>query len=281
MAFYELAGSPTFKLSASGNSCQRRFAVDWGDLSTFCGNIATGGSGGIPKGTAGLLSGLVCSEMNVKPLSEDYAPALTSISDPATSVNTYSAYALVEATYTPDYFSDTWTRHGITKPSCRTGTTLKLRRRFSGQFLQYPARATKTYVSPGDPPKPPQPADSKHGFILIPLLEYQVEWDAVSAFPSGTVLQNVGSVNDGVFMGAEAGTLLFEGCDQDESFKMGLGDQRCTKATFVFKCRRIVSGGSVYGWNHDFDDVTKSWKEIRLADGNPRYRQATFTNLFA
>lgn len=197
-------------------------------------------------------------------------------------------------TYGLLYYDVAWPQN-ISKPSYARGTTLKLRTRFSGQFLTLPAKAVT--VSKTDPnwvshikdPKTgrmisaPAPAPLKvnaNSRILIPLVDFVIEWDQVQSTSSMDYSYAEGKVNSGDFLGCDAGTLLFQGADIDHSTTLNPRNPHAYKVVITMTKRKIDSGGKVYGWNHDYTDDPPAWKKITLADGTDRYGQADFGNMF-
>jgi hypothetical protein len=190
-----------------------------------------------------------------------------------------------------DYLAVPWPDN-IPRPDYLTGTTLRLEARFSGQFLTLPARALQssgTYTptsnpdgSPytGGPITPPPPPPNSNNRLLIPLVDYLVEWDRVQDLGALDFDDEIGCVNESAFMGCEAETLLLEGVSLMPSFVLNPSNPHCWKATATLKRRRIVIGSDVYGWNDDFIPNPPGWTRMLMSDGNPRYPQADFTGLF-
>jgi hypothetical protein len=190
-----------------------------------------------------------------------------------------------------DYQAVPWPDN-IPQPDYTSGTTLRLEARFSGQFLTLPARALQssgTYTptsnpdgSPydGPPITPPPPPPNSNNRVLIPLVDYVVEWDRVQDLSTLDFDGVIGFVNESEFMGCEAETLLLEGVSLMPSFVLSPTNPHSWKATAALKRRRIVVGDDVYGWNYDFLPNPPGWTRIIMSDGNPRYPAADFTGLF-
>jgi hypothetical protein len=190
-----------------------------------------------------------------------------------------------------DYLDVPWPDH-ITRPSYTAGTTLRLEARFSGQFLTLPARAltaSGTYTptsnpdgSPysGPPITPPPPPPNSNNRILIPLVDYLVEWDRVQDLSALDWDEEIGCVNQAAVMGCEPETLLLEGVSLAPSFVLSPSNPHAWKATATLKKRKIEVGGSAYGWNHDYLPNPPGWTKILMSDGTPRYPLADFSGLF-
>ena len=133
---------------------------------------------------------------------------------------------------------------GITRPSYRTGTTLKLHTTYGGQYLPLPPAGIK-------PAAGPVPGPGTQNPLYIALNEYHVEWDRVESAPNFTGY--VGAVNSDSFMGCAAGQLLCAGASQQPSFVLDPTNPCATKTTVTLKQKAVVvaSGGNAgtYGWN--------------------------------
>ena len=173
---------------------------------------------------------------------------------------------VLDITSTPDWVIQTWTYgldyldfpfpDDIPRPLYLAGTTLKLKVKYSGQFLCLPSKAfaleTPSFGPTGQPytgalPTLPPGSNAR---ILVPLFDYVLDWDRVpvlgsavflptssgqssSGFdvnstssgvsPGGGYLQwklYNGCVNATTFLGCEPETLLFEGAEEEPSFMM-------------------------------------------------------------
>jgi hypothetical protein len=193
----------------------------------------------------------------------------------------------------------------ITKPAHTSGTTLRLRGRYSGQFLTLPSKgvcAVPWYVAapnspivnglvPGFGKALPPPSPNANTRLLIPTQEFIVEWDRVRYHKTGlaTLKALEGSVNSIAFMGQEPETLLLEGVDIEHSFILDNVDPWAFKITMTFKGRRILFPSedvyghpttAVLGWNHEFHENPAGWVRMIMADGRNRYSLVDFTNIF-
>jgi hypothetical protein len=190
-----------------------------------------------------------------------------------------------------DYLSVPWPSH-ITKPSQLGGTTLRLEAKFSGQFLTLPARALRSggtftptsnsdgspYIGP--PITPPPPPPNSNNRILIPLVDFVVEWDRIQDMSVLDWDGEIGRVNRADFMGCEPETLLLEGVSLAPSFVLNPSNPHAYKATATLKKRRIQVGGETYGWNHDYLPNPPGWTRMQMSDGTLRYQLADFSDMF-
>lgn len=217
--------------------------------------------------------------------------------------------SIITIHYAFDYRDWTWP-NGFDKPDFGEGTTLKLRTKFSGQFLTLPPRAMAaipadqsaphTPVSGGYMPGYgnvlPPPGANANNRILIPTMDFLIEWDRVPAdkFSADYFQSLIGKVNDDWFLGQYPETLLFDGVEFEPSFAIDAIDPRRWKVQVTLKGRMVraysVSSSSsgtpaipiatVYGWNHDFHENPPGWARVIMADGFDRYAQDDFSQLF-
>jgi hypothetical protein len=190
-----------------------------------------------------------------------------------------------------DYLDVPWPNN-IARPSYLSGTTLRMEARFSGQFLTLPPRAltaSGSYTpasnpdgSPytGPPIAPPPPPPNSNNRLLIPLIDYLVEWDRVQDLDALDWDGQIGYVNQAEFMGCGPETLLLEGVRLAPSFVLDPTLPHAWRAIATLKKRKIEVGGNVYGWNHDFIPNPPGWTRIIMADGTPRYPLADFSDMF-
>lgn len=272
-AHEELAGSPTIELAKEqGPGAERRFLVAWSNALAFADSIAMGYFPGMATAYVNTIS--------IQPFTEEMAPLLGVMTDPSVTLASYgSKPAIVTVKYAADFYNVTWPT-AITRPTYDADTSLRLRVRFSGQFLTMPSRAMRWYTNPYASPYSEVPGPDQNARILIPMAEYILEWDYV-ANPNITRIRGlIGKVNDAAFLGSNTETLMLESADLDHSFKISSSAPFCWKVTATFKERRIKSGASVYGWNHDYCDNPAGWKKIVMSDGNPRYETGDFSKIF-
>jgi hypothetical protein len=121
-----------------------------------------------------------------------------------------------------------------------------------------------------------------NGRILIPLVDFELEWDRI---PGGTALTYgpfIGTVNSASFMGAEPGVLLCEGPKLDPAYTLNTSNPWAHKIQLTLKARRIIVGNNIYGWNHDYVK-DKGWVLQQILDysqtppqKSPRYSSSNF-----
>ena len=110
----------------------------------------------------------------------------------------------------------------IPRPGYAAGTTLRLSVRFSGQYVTLPNHALKsttTYTPSSNPDGSPytggpieKPVDAAAtATLLVPILDYLVEWDRVTDLSALDFSAYVGQVNSSSFMGCDAGDAAVRG----------------------------------------------------------------------
>jgi hypothetical protein len=270
MAYEELCGSPKMTLTAeNGHSMTRVFRVPWSESAAFAELMFLTGFPGFPTSMP--------QSILLEPFLGENDPASGTITNPAASTAQYQ-YAKATVSYATTLWGAAWPS-AITRPEHDVATKLTVKTRFSGQFLTVPARATEYEdASPGDEDKPVPPEDAMNR-ILIPLVDYQVDWDWVANPPRDKLREFLGKCNSEPFMGCEPETLMCEAADVSPSFRPAV-DPRCYRVSVVLKQRRIEDGGEVRGWNHEYREDPAGWVRIKLPDGALRYPAKDFADMF-
>ena len=92
----------------------------------------------------------------------------------------------------------------IVQPAYASGTTLKLKTRYAGQYQPIPPSAIQ-------PSTGPTPGPNTQLSQYIALNEYTIEWDRVQDLDSLDFSGLIGAVNSDEFMGCPPGTLFCAG----------------------------------------------------------------------
>ena len=280
VSFHELAGSGASQHSIDqANSATRMFLIQWSDRIDFLSELAT---------LAHPVWGPTCAvnSIQIQPFSTEQPPSVV-IDDPTVNDVSYlqnSGYnCLVVCQYNTDFSLAPWPCD-IPKPTIPAGTEMVMRLRASTQVLRMPARK---FVSASNPTRStagyvPDP-DGPEGRIIIPTSEFQLQWYYVDEPPISTWEEDYqGRVNEEVFLGAEAETILFEGFDIEPSNQFIPTDPFCFTVTCHFRKRRILDGSTVRGWNHEFE--LEGWERVQMKDGTgslqDRYLQVDFSDMF-
>jgi len=272
MAGYEeLAGSPREAFGeSSGPSATRVFLIPWATRFTFADALVGDGNGSVYPG----FDHCRVKQIEIEPFSKEFPPNGV-IMDPATDMVEYLANggvaAQVTVSYGPSFADKTWP-NDIDFPALREGTELRLRIRGSGQFLTLPGRFTRPYASSDTCPP------DMNARVVIPITEYQIQWDYVGNVRVKWLEERLGHVNSVKFLGAEPETLLFESFDVDDSFRVDVTDPHCNRVNMLLR-KRHVQGHTTYGWNHDFLENT-GWTRIEFENGESRYPLTDLGGLF-
>ncbi len=187
----------------------------------------------------------------------------------------YTASRKITLKFAVVYLDVAWP-DGMTRPSYRTGTTLKLYTKYGGRYQPLPPQAIK-------PASGPVPGPNTQLSQYIALNEYHVEWDRVESAPNFTGF--VGAVNSDEFLGCDAGQLLCFGANQEPSFVLDPLNPCATKTTVVLKQQAIVvasgDNAGTYGWNDWYNPKTQQWESLALSNGQPPYNAVAFSSMFA
>ncbi len=166
----------------------------------------------------------------------------------------------------------------IVQPAYASGTTLKLKTRYAGQYQPIPPSAIQ-------PSTGPTPGPNTQLSQYIALNEYTVEWDRVQDLDSLDFSGYVGAVNSDDFMGCASGTLFCAGAPQEPSFVLNPVNPCAWKTTVTLKQRAIVvadgDNAGTYGWNDWLNPKTQQWEPLTLTNGEPPYNAVEFSEMFS
>ena len=270
-AFQELAGSPQVKLSvSSGTTATRTFLTAWANAPALVNELAADSFPGFED--------LHVVDASIEPFNANDPPLGIVITDPKVHINAYGNPAVVRVQYAIDYFTQDWPCF-IEKPSFDDGTTLRLRTRFSAQALTIPARALEWSDNPSPVPGDAKPEGDEVGRLFVPQTEYQIEWNYVDEPPVDLHRSLMGKTNDAVFLSAPVETLLFEGFEIDESFRVNSADPMTWKVLVTLRERRIIDGANTFGWNHTYRANPAGWQK-KLINGEPTFPLKDFSAMF-
>lgn len=280
----ELPGSPRISFNeGQGHSAERLFLVNWGSIEAFAQDLAAQPTAAFPG-----LSHMRAQGITAEPFSPDLPPSGV-VTDPKSQIVVYAQnggkVALIRVSYGPVFYNKTWPTD-VPKPSFRAGTQIRLRMRASGQFVTIPGRMMLWSSGSGSPGEEeaanaiPTPPDLNARLINV-MKEINVQWDFVDDPPLDALDEKLGHVFDAEFFGCPAETLLFEGYDLDDSFKLSPANTHTNRLNLIFRKRVINGDGGPFGWNHEYRENPAGWTRIIMADGTPRYPTVSPTNFFA
>ncbi len=133
--------------------------------------------------------------------------------------------------------------------------------RFSGNMLTLPGLAYKFADN--------TPVESGVGQV-VPEIEFSVTWAKIATLPTSTILAAIGKVNSTLFLGANAGTVLFAGADSDNQTSMGGVSKKSVQYSFIFR---------PIEWNKFLNPVTGNFATITTATGAFVYQSYELNNL--
>jgi len=270
MSYDELSGSPREALSeSSGSTAERRFLVPWNTRITFA-QLLVSTAAAYPHFPQSRVVAI-----DLQPwMDDDDLPSGTVI-DPSVQSSGYGTQpCLITVKYGPDYTKKIWPT-GFTKPTVRYGTELRFQIRGSAKFLLVPAAACKW----DDDATVPVPEDV-NSVILLPMRAIQLQWDFVDDPPIARLEALQGLVNSDVFLGAPVETLLFESYEVTETFRAAPINPHTNRVTVTITQRKVNTGSTIVGWNHDYREEPAGWAKLLLSDDEPRYKTTAFTGMF-
>ncbi len=281
--FKELAGSPTETYGPEGMAAQRRLLCAYEDrLSVVAALLGTANASDGPwQAQYPGHPGVMATRVRVEPF-EKKPDDQGAFLDLTADLNSYSnQFAQVVVSY------ELIDGGGYPKmPGAQPGTILTYRMDFAGEYLTLPGQSLQ-WQSDATLPVPPDAVPT----LRIPIVEHQLTWRHVIDPPWDAIRDCAGTVNNALFMGAAAETVLFDGARADREF-VGLDDfqqpQFGWRITYVFREKAIkildgIFGETTYGWNHCYCDVpfpNSCWDRLVDQNGNSLYATEDFDALF-
>lgn len=131
-----------------------------------------------------------------------------------------------------------------------------------------------------------QPQDPDQQFVNYKaVIEHRFEWNNVLNPPWTAISELAGHVNDGLFFGKVAGTLLFDGVSSSITAYLEPTPGQALqywKLSYVFREKRIVDENNAFagGWNHIYRTNPAGWVEAKINNGAPPYPKSNFAPLF-
>jgi hypothetical protein len=281
--FEELAGSPILRVTERETIARRMFRVPWADwkalASSLIGSYSTAGCSFVftPPIEFPGMPNLVVAEIEVEPLEIDHVRG-----DEVTAIdlgtNSYPAGgAKLTATYRTLFDTENLVRAGL--PAVPAGTYLTYQADLGGEDHPVPGRVWH-YDDP--PTNPALPADIIPN-LFLPSGRFRLTWHRVPLPPWEVIRDIRGKVNNDVFLGSPAQTVLFMGARISHNFHFSAsGGFWTVEYHFAERAMSLASGGKA-GWNHEYKETAvggEHWIEIADASGNPPYHLSDFGSLF-
>jgi hypothetical protein len=280
--FKELAGSPVETFMLEGMKAQRRLLCAFEDRYALVGTLLGGASPDQPQMSYPGQPAVVASRVRVEPFEK--RPDNQGTFDNLTSdLNSYSGQ-YVEVVVQYDLLGDDG--QPPRPPGIDPSLWITYRRGLGREHLILPAGAVQWS---GDPSG--AASGDAVPVLRIPITEHFVTWHRVVSPPWSAIRACTGAVNDGLFLGASAETLLFAGAKADRRLA-GLDDQQQAlcgwRVTYLFREKTIQAlGGSqqseAVGWNHGYrveTGVAGHWEKLIDQGGNTLYPAVDFGAMF-
>ncbi len=208
VAFKELAGSPLETYGPEGMRAERRFLCAWDDRHALVEQLLGDACvfGGSSRSHYPSKSSVVAMRVRVEPFDEDLKPQqFEGLSD---GLAAYHGFARVTVDYellVPSDHADL--------PAAEDNTFLTYRMEpghetltLAGDGLVWPGNSAATLSSDAD------------GVVLLPFTRHRLLWQRVLSPPFDAIRNSTGTLNQSTFLGAAAGTLLFEGVNAEREF---------------------------------------------------------------
>ncbi len=248
IAFQELAGSPRVRILESGKvTAERDFQVAWSDWVSFVNELrgiyVSAGSQAAPIVDPAYFPdcpALRVTAISVAPLDPQSPAGDTPLDDLSTTTNSYPGGARVNVEYG---LRDTG--NDKRKPAHPPGTFLRWERDIGVDMLAVPARHWQWSGGPNTILEDDLPIG-----VRVPVATHRLIWSNVAQPPYDTIRTARGSVNDGDFLGAPVGCLLFSGAKVTEIFQLDGSLLYTLEYMFAEKTVPLVADpGTVVGHN--------------------------------
>jgi len=277
VAFKELAGSPVENYEPEGMKAERQLLCAWDDRGALVQELLGDGYefGGTSRAQYPEKPGIVAMRARCQPFADDVTPQV--LNELTEGLNSYSGFAKVTVNYELLLPAD---RDEL--PEVEDGTFLTYRMDFGGEYTEISGHSM-AWETEAEAPVPPEAIPT----VRVPIIEHHVTWHRVVNPPWQAIRDGVATVNSGAFMGAAAGTVLFDGATAEREF-IRLDElahpELGWRISYVFREKAIKTGaGNIVGWNHRYRSLPADdpgWDELADANGNRLYRSSDFTSLF-
>ena len=206
--FHELAGSPVETYGPDGMTARRTLACAWTDRAALVGALLGDGYpfGGGDRAAYPTAPAAVAMRVRVEPLMHD--PTGQPVEGLTEGLSAYHGFARVTVDY--EMLAQA-ARAGLPDPE--PGTLLAYRTEPAEESIQLPGGA---FAWPANP-EAVFPADAR-GAVRLPATRHRLTWRRVVRPPWAVIRTSTGALNATAFLGAAAGTLLFEGAAAEREF---------------------------------------------------------------
>jgi hypothetical protein len=239
IAYKELSGSPVEKYDAAGMTATRQFICAWADRNSFVQEILGAGfQSGIcdPVAYPGA-GGVSAINVKVEPLADDLE--IQDLGDLAGGLNSYRGFAKVTVSYgkqtastTLNAVADIASQSTFIYSTELTYDVLTL----PGGDLFLPGNTQVAFPA------------AAQGTVRIPVTKHVLTWCGVTNPPWNAIRTCKGTWNSAAFLGAPAGTLLFDGAKAKGLFTSISNLSQCPAGCdleYTFRERPLAAQSSV------------------------------------
>ena len=239
IAYKELTGSPVEKYDATGMTATRLFICPWDDRNSFVQEIlGTGYQSGIsdPVAYPGA-SSVLAINVKVEPLADDLE--IQDLGDLAGGLNSYQGFAKVTVSYKKQAESSALnvvasiaSQSQLTYSTELTYDVLTL----PGGNLYLPGNTQVEFPT------------AAQGTVRIPVTKHILTWSGVTNPPWTAIRNSKGTWNNAAFLGAAAGTLLFDGATVKGLFPSISNISECASGCdleYTFREKPLVAQSSI------------------------------------
>ena len=278
IAFKELAGSPVEDYGPDGLKARRILLCAWGDREQLVEQILGDGYtyGGLSRAQYPDKPDVVAIRVRCEPLTDDVTPQV--LGQLTEGLNRYAGFAKVTVDYELLAAAD---RKDL--PATESGTFLTYRQDFDAEDLLLSGDSFAWEDEPTESvPTAAVPT------LRIPIVRHHLTWHRVVGPPWQAIRECVGTVNNGLFLGAAAETMLFDGATAQREFLRISGlaaAELAWRISYVFRERAVKTGdGTIVGFNHAYRSLPTNdpdWDRLADGAGNRPYPAADLSQLFS
>lgn len=262
-----MAGYPRYRGSRDEKSATQQFKIAWGDIDALYLELFPIGVGNKPT-----LPALMLGSSTLYADSVEFEPFMGEDDNPDCPTNNQE-YTYASATV--EYKTIPYEQGAGADDQIITRKWT-----ISGDFMVLPSHALFWDGLPPDPIMDPEVRAGKR----IPTIDLSVTLHKVTptyfTALQTRILEKIGEVNDAVFEGAAAETMLLLGANFDETVAADGSITHQVEITFQY--RKVKDQlGNVVGWNHFFNPKTSHWERVVDKDSNNVYTPSDFSTLYS
>lgn len=275
LTFQEIGGSPKEEYSYDGFQATRTFLIPWEQRNEFA--AAVFGSAAKPSSSSRLNYPGRKDVYACRLLLEPFDPASVNICDLSDLKTDYADYNGSHAMAVVDYrMLDSNDR--ADGPLNEEGTSITYKMVVESTETLFPSTGWRWQ----DTATPL--ADDLVLEKQIPMTTHYITWSNVVDPPWEKITARQGTVNNALFLGCAAETLLFKGAEANKLYRPGSGLDEGPSSfvwaiKYVFLEKAVKMNGYVYGWNHVYHPDTGRWTAI-TSGSSKLYDSSDFNELF-